>query len=74
MLAVPSRASLSEILGLDHFLQPHFLQDGHGSFCYRVVGSRLLAGELVEFPNGEFGMAQNLNEDTVSVVVLGTDR
>ena len=33
-----------------------------------------MAGELVEFPNGEFGMAQNLNEDTVSVVVLGTDQ
>ena len=33
-----------------------------------------MAGELVEFPNGEYGMAQNLNEDTVSVVVLGTDQ
>ena len=33
-----------------------------------------MAGELVEFPNGEFGMAQNLNEDTVSVVILGTDQ
>ena len=32
-----------------------------------------MAGELVEFPNGEFGMAQNLEEDTVSVVILGTD-
>ena len=34
---------------------------------------RCMAGELVEFPNGEYGMAQNLNEDTVSVVILGTD-
>ena len=33
-----------------------------------------MAGELVEFPNGEYGMAQNLNEDTVSVVVLGSDQ
>ncbi len=33
-----------------------------------------MAGELVEFPNGEYGMAQNLNEDTVSVVILGTDQ
>ena len=32
-----------------------------------------MAGELLEFPNGEFGMAQNLEEDTVSVVILGAD-
>ena len=32
-----------------------------------------MAGELVEFPNGSFGMAQNLEEDTVSVVILGSD-
>ncbi len=32
-----------------------------------------MAGELVEFPNGSYGMAQNLEEDTVSIVVLGTD-
>ncbi len=32
-----------------------------------------MAGELIEFPNGEYGMAQNLNEDTVSVVILGDD-
>lgn len=32
-----------------------------------------MAGELIEFPNSEFGMAQNLNEDTVSVVILGDD-
>jgi len=33
-----------------------------------------MAGELVEFPNGAFGMAQNLEEDTVSVVILGNDQ
>ena len=32
-----------------------------------------MAGELVEFPNGSYGMAQNLEEDTVSLVILGTD-
>ena len=32
-----------------------------------------MAGELVEFPNGSVGMAQNLEEDTVAVVILGTD-
>ena len=33
-----------------------------------------MAGELIEFPNGSFGMAQNLEEDTVSIVILGTDQ
>jgi len=32
-----------------------------------------MAGELVEFPNGSYGMAQNLEEDTVSITVLGSD-
>ncbi|MBR3978367.1 MAG: F0F1 ATP synthase subunit alpha [Oscillospiraceae bacterium] len=32
-----------------------------------------MAGELVEFSNGAYGMAQNLEEDTVSLVILGTD-
>ena len=33
-----------------------------------------MAGELLEFPNGSYGMAQNLEEDTVSIVILGTDQ
>ena len=33
-----------------------------------------MAGELLEFTNGSYGMAQNLNEDTVSAVILGTDQ
>ena len=33
-----------------------------------------MAGELVEFPNGSYGMAQNLEEETVSIVILGTDQ
>ena len=33
-----------------------------------------MAGELLEFPNGSLGMAQNLEEDTVSITVLGSDR
>ncbi len=32
-----------------------------------------MAGELVELSNGSFGMAQNLEEDSVSVVILGSD-
>ena len=45
-----------------------------GDGIAKVSGlSNCMAGELLEFPNGEFGMAQNLEEDTVSVVVLGSD-
>ena len=45
-----------------------------GDGIARVSGlTKCMAGELVEFPNGEFGMAQNLEEDTVSIVILGTD-
>lgn len=32
-----------------------------------------LMNELVEFSNGEFGMAQNLEENSVSIVILGSD-
>ncbi|MBQ4160403.1 MAG: F0F1 ATP synthase subunit alpha, partial [Clostridia bacterium] len=32
-----------------------------------------MANELLEFANGEFGMALNLEESFVSVVILGTD-
>ena len=45
-----------------------------GDGIAKVSGlDRCMAGELVEFPNGSFGMAQNLEENTVSVVILGTD-
>ena len=45
-----------------------------GDGIARVSGlSGCMAGELLEFPGGEFGMAQNLEEDTVSVVILGSD-
>ncbi len=32
-----------------------------------------MANELVEFENGEFGMALNLEENSVSIVILGSD-
>ena len=35
---------------------------------------RCMAGELVEFSCGAFGMAQNLEEDIVSIVILGSDQ
>ncbi len=45
-----------------------------GDGIAKVSGlDQCMAGELVEFPNGSFGMAQNLEEDTVSVVILGSD-
>ncbi len=45
-----------------------------GDGIARATGlDKCMAGELVEFPNGSFGMAQNLDEDTVSIVILGTD-
>ncbi|MGN1016504.1 MAG: F0F1 ATP synthase subunit alpha [Faecousia sp.] len=33
-----------------------------------------MAGELVEFPDGSYGMAQNLEAETVSIVILGSDQ
>ena len=45
-----------------------------GDGIAKVSGlDQCMAGELVEFPGGAYGMAQNLEEDTVSVVVLGSD-
>ena len=33
-----------------------------------------MAGELLEFEDGTFGMAQNLEENSVSIVLFGTDQ
>ena len=45
-----------------------------GDGIAKVSGlEQCMAGELVSFPTGAYGMAQNLEEDTVSVVILGTD-
>jgi len=45
-----------------------------GDGIARVSGlDQCMAGELLEFPNGSYGLAQNLEEDTVSAVILGTD-
>ena len=46
-----------------------------GDGIARVSGlDQCVAGELIEFPNGSYGMAQNLEEETVSVIILGTMR
>ena len=45
-----------------------------GDGIAKVSGlDKCMAGELVQLSNGAYGMAQNLEEDTVSVVILGTD-
>ena len=49
------------------------LQVGDG--IARVYGlSRCMEGELLEFSCGVYGMALNLEEDNVGVVILGSDR
>ena len=34
---------------------------------------KCMMNELIEFPGGQYGMAQNLEEDSVSIVILGDD-
>ncbi len=49
------------------------LQVGDG--IARVYGlDHVMASELVEFPGGVYGMALNLEEDSVGCVILGEDR
>ena len=45
-----------------------------GDGIARAVGlENCMVNELVELPNGTFGMAQNLEERSVSLVILGSD-
>ena len=45
-----------------------------GDGIARVYGlDNAMSGELLEFENGVMGMAQNLEEDNVGVVILGSD-
>ena len=45
-----------------------------GDGIARVSGlEKCMVNELIEFPNGSYGMALNLEENSVSVVILGTD-
>lgn len=45
-----------------------------GDGIARVYGlADCMAGELLEFPGGTYGMAQNLEEDFVGAVLLGSD-
>ena len=46
-----------------------------GDGIARIHGlDNVQAGEMVEFANGVQGMALNLEEDNVGVVIFGTDR
>ena len=46
-----------------------------GDGIARVYGlDNAMSGELLEFENGVFGMAQNLEEDNIGVVLLGSDQ
>ena len=45
-----------------------------GDGIARAAGlEKCMVNELVEFPNGTYGMAQNLEEHSVSLVILGSD-
>jgi len=45
---------------------------GIGDGIARIYGlSGVASGEMVEFPNGAFGLAMNLEEDSVGVIILG---
>ena len=46
-----------------------------GDGIARAYGlDKCMANELVEFANGEYGMALNLEENSVAIVILGDDR
>src|SRR6267142_6573133 len=51
----------------------HVLSAGDG--IARIYGlKKALAGELLELPNGVYGMVMNLETDTVGCVLFGEDR
>ena len=46
-----------------------------GDGIARVYGmSRVMAGELVEFPNQIYGLAMNLERDNIGCIILGDDK
>ncbi len=46
-----------------------------GDGIARIYGvEKVMYGELLEFPGGTFGMAMNLEENSVGVILLGDDR
>jgi F-type H+-transporting ATPase subunit alpha len=66
-----------QLAGFDNKLElsevGYVLQAGDG--IARVFGlKQALAGELLEFANGVFGMVMNLESDTVGAVLMGDER
>src|SRR5207244_13087553 len=80
MLIKPEEISTilrKEIAGADQALRMEsvgtVLSVGDG--IARIYGlENVMAAELVEFPNQIMGMALNLEEDSVGVVIFGDDR
>ena len=45
-----------------------------GDGIARVYGLKsAMSGELLEFSNGTYGMAMNLDEESIGVVIMGSD-
>ena len=45
-----------------------------GDGIARIYGLyHAMSGELLEFANGTYGMALNLDEDTIGAVIMGSD-
>ena len=46
-----------------------------GDGIAKIYGlDNVMNGELIQFSNGEFGMALNLEEDVVGAVIFGSDQ
>ena len=74
-----SRFVEQRLSGGDFGKMPRFEQIGRvlsvGDGIARVFGlNAIRAGELVRFASGETGMALNLENDNVGIVVFGSDR
>lgn len=72
-----SRVMKEEIAGIDTSVAMKnvgtVIQVGDG--IARIWGlSEVMSMELLEFPNGVFGLAMNLEEETVGAVILGDDK
>lgn len=63
---------------MSYSLEPELSEAGTviqvGDGIARVYGLKsAMSGELLEFPNGVYGMALNLDEDSIGVVIMGSD-
>ena len=63
---------------IDFLMSPNVAESGKviqvGYGIARIIGlQNVMSGELLEFENGTSGIAMNLEEDSVGVVLLGSD-